>query len=450
MTEQLALPVGEPASASVFRPIHYLGSKLRLLEPIVTALDQVDPERGLVIDLFSGSGVVAGRLVADRPVIAADVQEYARVLAAALTGESILPSEIGEEVVGRAAAKANEWLSGPFRAVAEIEREANGLPAEEQALLLAEIIEAGSLASGGDGLARGHLGPALTEAAEQIAPDDRITITRNYGGPYFSFRQALQLDALQQAAHGVPEPHRDAAVAAVLSTASDSVATVGGHFAQPIRPFDQDRRPKARLLCAAAEKRQMDLLELFGRWARLYAGWRPPRRERTKAVRADYREALGAASPPIGAVYADPPYTRDHYSRFYHVLETIARDDEPSLERIVTQNGQSVTRGLYRTGRHQSPFCIRSQVTAAFDALFAEVAVLSVPLVLSYSPRSPSTPARAHTRLVEVQQLAEQAASHFGSVRVEDAGDLVHSKLNASHLNAERAEQAEVLLLCEP
>ena len=28
-------------------------------------------------------------------------------------------------------------------------------------------------------------------------------------------------------------------------------------------------------------------------------------------------------------VYADPPYTRDHYSRFYHVLETLALRDDP-------------------------------------------------------------------------------------------------------------------------
>ena len=36
-------------------------------------------------------------------------------------------------------------------------------------------------------------------------------------------------------------------------------------------------------------------------------------------------------------VYADPPYTRDHYSRFYHVLETISLFDSPIVSKTKMQ-----------------------------------------------------------------------------------------------------------------
>ena len=41
------------------RPIHYLGSKLRMLETVKEAVDTVDSSNGCVCDLFSGSGTVS-------------------------------------------------------------------------------------------------------------------------------------------------------------------------------------------------------------------------------------------------------------------------------------------------------------------------------------------------------------------------------------------------------
>ena len=67
-----------------FRPIQYLGSKMRLLDGIQEAVASVSGPDGSVCDLFSGSGVVSHHLSFHWPVIAVDVQQYARVLAGAL------------------------------------------------------------------------------------------------------------------------------------------------------------------------------------------------------------------------------------------------------------------------------------------------------------------------------------------------------------------------------
>lgn len=62
------------------RPIHYLGSKLRMLGAVKDAIDEVDETDGLVCDVFSGSGTVSKYLLQFRDVVAVDIQEYSRVL----------------------------------------------------------------------------------------------------------------------------------------------------------------------------------------------------------------------------------------------------------------------------------------------------------------------------------------------------------------------------------
>jgi serine protease Do len=109
---------------------------------------------------------------------------------------------------------------------------------------------------------------------------------------------------------------------------------------------------------------------------------------------------LLSTPPAVSVVYADPPYTRDHYSRFYHVLETMARGDDPQVSLVRSGGRTSLSRGIYRRDRHQSPFCIRSEVAGAFTTLFRSTRVRDLPLSLSYSPSPNGTPSRPLTRLL--------------------------------------------------
>jgi hypothetical protein len=70
------------APQKVWRPIHYLGSKLRLTDLICDLLD--DLADGPVCDLFAGSGTVSLALSQSRNVLAADIQEYSRVICTAI------------------------------------------------------------------------------------------------------------------------------------------------------------------------------------------------------------------------------------------------------------------------------------------------------------------------------------------------------------------------------
>jgi hypothetical protein len=171
----------------------------------------------------------------------------------------------------------------------------------------------------------------------------------------------------------------------LLSTASEVVSSVGNQFAQPVRPRGRDGQPKRAALAAVSRRRQVDVMEAFERWLGRY-GELPVPETCGLALRADFREVLAEPPCELAAIYADPPYTRDHYSRFYHVLETIAVGDEPEVSLMRLNGATRVSRGLYRAQRHRSPFCIKTQAPGAFADLFAGARALDGPLVLSYSP----------------------------------------------------------------
>jgi adenine-specific DNA-methyltransferase len=437
-----------PASERAFRPIQYMGSKARLLDLIRDQIEQLDPARGRAIDLFSGSGVVAAALAAERPVTAVDVQEYARVLATAMLSPARLTAAEIEELVSRAdrCSGRYSWL----QTLLTYEREAVRRLEQGDAEPLCEIVEHGSMVASelGEGPSPGQLGALLQEAAGPAAKE-QLTLTRHYGGVYFSYGQALLLDCLAAAVRELPSDERETGLAAVLGAASECVTSVGSHFAQPIRPRDRNRRPKLAPLRAAVQRRGRDPLaafaQLLDRYARL-----PEAAFRADAVRDDYRAFLAEEEGAVSVVYADPPYTRDHYSRFYHVLETIAVGDDPEVSTVKIGDQTLLSRGLYRVERHQSPFCIGSQVAGAFEELFAGVRKLEAPLVVSYSPYSSGTAARPQPRLLTIEALTELASAHFREVSVRSGGRFSHSRFNSSRLNGEIEAEAETLLVCSP
>ena len=77
----------------IFRPIHYLGSKLRMLNFIEEAIDNIDSEKKGVCDLFTGSGSVSFHLSYKKPVVSVDVQEYSRIICSAILEKPIISEE---------------------------------------------------------------------------------------------------------------------------------------------------------------------------------------------------------------------------------------------------------------------------------------------------------------------------------------------------------------------
>ena len=171
------------------------------------------------------------------------------------------------------------------------------------------------------------LGDAVRETQARIEalglPGADTVCLRHFGGQYFSYAQAVELDAIADLAR---DSRSSVLLAATLSTASHLVNSIGKQFAQPIRPRDKSGAPKRHVVKKIIGERGLSARSVFMGYLRQYEGLTVTRRDHV-AVRADFREALVKPALKPSVVYADPPYTRDHYSRFYHSLETIALED---------------------------------------------------------------------------------------------------------------------------
>lgn len=436
------------------RSIHYLGSKLRMLEAIKESIDEVATGEGTVCDLFSGSGTVSKYLLQYSDVISVDIQKYSQVICEAsmsLLEEIPDVNDVLRNIKNHATSRALEYC---FFELIEYEKKCTVAAKSGDIAPLYEIIEHGSLYI----LEKGQAGElntelkscmklSLSKIRETVLLDMTDSmISRYYGGLYFSYEQSVILDCI---AHWVFEQNglvHIKALAALLSTASDIVNTVGKQFAQPLKVRNSKGELKSSLLTKITVDRSEDVYTVFAKWLSYYfsAG---DNTHKCFAICDDYANALDQLKKyNVSVVYADPPYTRYHYSRYYHVLETICLRDNPEVSTTFPNGKGGISRAIYRSERHQSPFCIKSQAEGAFDVLFQKVKELNVPLVLSYSPFDAS---KAVTpRLQTIDQLVEKAKVYFAEVTVVSPGEFTHSKLNSTEKNFEANHEAELLIVC--
>ena len=441
---------GGGTTPRVFRPIHYLGSKLRMVDEIVEAVDKVDPSKARVCDLFAGSGTVSGVLAQTRSVTAVDIQEYSRVLCSALLYP--MPTTDGPKLMlepAEASSLAYATASIVHHEQESIKRALLGYPD-----MLDDFLEHCSLTrflsgefSGSQALREVLTITALRLKEVGLNDSSNSLTTRLFGGVYFSYSQAVRLDELLDAVFSAPFSLRDLLLAAVLSTASEIVNTIGKQFAQPIRPKDKQGATKPNLLDKIQKDRSASVQVVFDKWVQRYQAVTRTQRPHS-VIRSDYAEALLSVEEDTRVVYADPPYTRDHYSRYYHVLETLSLRDNPAVSKVRIGGVERISRGVYRVDRHQSPFCIPSRVAEAFSTLFNRVARRGLPLVLSYSPYRQGSDARP--RLLTLDEIKSLAEKEFDSVRIERVGPFSHNKLNNARLNKAHIQFAESLVICRP
>jgi len=316
--------------------------------------------------------------------------------------------------------------------------------------LLTYILENGSL----EVFSIEHTDSPISTELEKVLVNIRQTgvsgvdslISRYYGGVYFSYRQAVCIDTILRGINKcIHEQNRDLFIAALLSTASDIVGTVGKQFAQPLKARDSKGVIKKTVYNKAAKDKTLDVMALFWEWLDKYINL--PRTDFTHIVeKNDYIDCLNSLPENVSTIYADPPYTRDHYSRFYHVLETMALRDEPELSTVKIKGEIHISNGIYRKDRYQSPFCICSKAVDAFSNLFETAADNKKNLILSYSPYDETK--NSHPRVVTMRQLTENAQLFFNDVQILSAGHFVHNKLTSADRFLEASDEAELLIVC--
>ncbi|MDT8387220.1 MAG: DNA adenine methylase [Thiogranum sp.] len=432
-----------------FRTLHYLGSKLRMLEFIKTVADEEDPDQGAICDLFSGSGAVSQYLSNYRRIISVDIQEYSRVICEALLRPC---SEKNILVYGKSmrASSIRPVLEEALRPLVNCENKAVGLGEKGDLEPVCNFLENCSLYGAIDGSACNslpNLKLALTSALRLLDELDGLTALAStyFGGVYFSFEQAIHIDVILNEIRCAPPKYKNTLMAALLGTASDLVNSVGKQFAQPIRPRKKNGEPKPNLIRQLSRDRDRCVFDTFEAWLDRYSGVKEAIGDH-EIFCMDYKQALDRLPEDVGIVYADPPYTRDHYSRFYHGLETLCLQDSPVISKTSIGGSIRLSRGLYRQDRHQSPFCIKSQAPDAFKQLFRKVAGNGKILMLSYSPYDKE--AKAHPRVMKLEQLLSLAEQYFSHVKSCSPGAFSHSKLNHSEKHLKASDNGEIVIVC--
>ena len=437
------------------KSVHYLGSKARMLTSIKKYIDELNPDNGRVCDLFCGSGVVSEYLVQNYDVLAVDIQNYSKVYCEArLTGgvQEINYNKI-ETDIKHSVVRENNLKD--YKPILDYEEECR--KALNSGILepMYEIIEKGCLYAYLENLE--YVDSALSPALEKAFSDAKKNIgtrlesidsvfVRYYGGLYFSYKQAIDIDAIASYAFEQLEPLKSKMLAALMGAVTDVVNTVGKQFAQPLKVKNKDGSLKKNLAHKIKSDRDLNVFEQFNTWMSYYME-RPRTEHKFKVVCDDYINVLKNLKPgDVKVVYADPPYTRYHYSRYYHILETLCLHDAPKISTTFPNGKGGLSRAVYRNDRHQSPFCIKSKAPQAFDEMFKYVYEAQASVVLSYSPfdaNSGATP-----RLLSIEGIVDIARKYYQNVEVVSPGQFMHSRFNRWDNNYEINYEAERLIIC--
>jgi adenine-specific DNA-methyltransferase len=247
-----------------------------------------------------------------------------------------------------------------------------------------------------------------------------------FAAGYLSLQQAVEADAIRFAIDKQFETEeRDWLLASWISAISVLV-NAPGHTAQYLKPNTESAY--ARIVRTWARSVWEEFHVALTRIVPLG----------TKAWRASNTVLVGDALDlvatsqlrGVGAVYADPPYTKDQYSRYYHMYETLYLYDYPGSFGV----------GRNRPDRFTTSFSLKSCVVAAFHDLCRNTARLGVPLVLSYPAEGLLSVAGA--------AIPEVANLYFDSVQV-SSFEIGHSTMGASTGKSKKIA-TENIYVCRP
>lgn len=357
-------------SALFARSANYMGSKAALASQLLDIVDATEAPGTTMVDLMCGSGVMASAFARQYPTIASDAQEFCRLLGIVQGGgmTHARGEEIAQRVIQGARRRFNE-LGDDVRQAIEDESQlfnselAVGAP---EALLhkLRERLAQWDAENMGsiEAVARAHRSGRL--------------LGHLYGGVFFGDRQAAELDFLRQSISDLTdETEQKWALGALVCAASACAYTYGGHFAQPKLDISDSGKARGDISDALKQRSLSITHEFFTRLTTL-AMESESVEHAVSLVAGPWEEAIPTIARVTGhdsvCVYIDPPYTRDEYSRYYHVLEALVRYQPQA----VSGKGRLPKRGS--EGRFASKFSGRraelmeAEIAKAIQAVLAQ------------------------------------------------------------------------------
>lgn len=385
-----------------------MGTKRNISSHVAAVIHSGPP--GPLLDLFSGVCAIGSAVAPERQVWCNDIQVFASSVAKAFFVSPVPPIHFDD---------AAEAARGPYleNSRALEERFASALRKEGKALQSGNPHQIASLES-----AMPNVASSRTLARERVrlakrpaeVPYRLFTIT--FSGGYLGLRQCIQVDAIRYAVDrlkntGKIDEHQHRWMCLALCQAVSKVSTTTGHFAQYMRVKDSTAKR-----FAAQRSRSV-----WREWLRAIFEFAPIGTPTWRSQNVVFREdaarllaRLREKDTRPAVVYADPPYTSDQYSRYYHLYETLLLYDYPPSEGV----------GRYRHDRFVSSYSTKTEVEEAMDGLISDCAKLGSRLVLSYPEKGLLPDA--------CDAIASMIRKHFGGGGLVARLDHHHSSLGGS------------------
>jgi len=334
-----------------------MGTKTAIADRIAQAFGK--NKKGSILELFAGMSAIGNAIAGRRAIWTNDTQAFSRL---ACEFQFIQPDfHVEERLVRELIRRISE------KKIGLIER-------------YYSLVHKESFLIKNDHKSLGEFESRIRKVSlctKEHGAEDYNLFSKNYPGTYFSLSQCIEIDAIRYAvdlvapaADPTAMPYRRwmlTALGAAISRCSNST----GHFAQHLVISESN-------FTRVLSKRKRSIVWV---WLSKLQTIRPVGslewRQNNKVFGKDAIDLLDSLSlenirPDV--VYADPPYTSDQYSRYYHILDTMVLYDYPQLS----------GKGRYRQGRFQSDWSLKSKVRTCFVTLAERSARLGSSLVVSY------------------------------------------------------------------
>lgn len=431
--------------------IRYLGIKTKLLNNIDSVISK-EIDTGCVLDLFSGSTIVAQKMMDRYTVYTNDIQKYSYVVSQAtvvldpeydyssLRVERVLDSQFFKENIGYL---SKVW-SRPLRYETQLLGRLNADIEDADALKeFKYYYENAPYVFGFDEAAIPECFSGMqeiysVEKYRELRSDKQknpyMLFTLNYAMPYFSLRQAIFVDSYRFAidklleTNVIGQTEYNIHLSLLIYLLNNIVTSVGDHFAQPQQFKVSDESKLKREVAKIIKKKTLNLVKCLQDKCNEFRVIHTEKSNNNKAYCNDYINVLQDRDviDNVDLIYIDPPYTNAHYSRFYHILETLVVYDYPELEYF----------GRYRNDRFQSPFCIKSEALSEFDKMIGACARINKIAVISYSDTKQC--------IITKEQLLAICTKHYPSVTLEEQ-DYLYRNFGQK---PNRVKGTELLIVC--
>ena len=406
--------------------IQYMGSKSRILSEVCKTIED-ELNSSTLVDLFAGSGTIGYALSDKYKIISNDLEYYSYIINKAILNGCCVEKDKIKSFFNEV--KVNyEYRKEYFKASFQQENDFFKSESNDITKYKEFVEKTPSIFNRSDTLVeiQSLVDKILVGKKQNSIPFDCLFVTY-YANAYFGIQQCCQIDSIRDAINNVHnESLKNVLLTALMSTMSIT-ATTTTHFAQFLKVKSKSTAKNI------IDKRKSNIIEKMEEIVDLYfENGLFSKTGNNICTNLDYEEFLDNTELEKNSIiYADPPYFKEHYSRYYHLLNTVCLYDYP--EPSINKQTHKLSIGRYRKNRTVSDFGKKAKALYAFEKMIKKCRQKDCFLVISYSNNS----------IVKIDNLIEIAKKYY---------NVKYKKIPLSHSKQGRGSVVNVdefIIICK-